>query len=188
MVMECFGWPCGIVCESLSVSRSRACSRRSESLTSITAFHEGVGSTGPSSDDQEVSAQVGRQVVAQVELQFLLGLGESIVLRIAVCEPPLRSDHRQWPWGSFESAATATAALGVTKLSDPMGAGAASHEATPCLPRLLRIAGHSIFRLPIHFAMLRDQVAYALNAALFHRLLALCEARIFNSDLSPVIW
>ena len=35
--------------------------------------------------------------------------------------------------GSLESSATAIAAFGVTKSSDPMGAGAASQEATRCL-------------------------------------------------------
>ena len=34
--------------------------------------------------------------------------------------------------GAAIAPATAIAALGVTKLSEPMGAGAASHEAIPC--------------------------------------------------------
>jgi len=52
-------------------------------LTSITAFHEGVGSTGPSSDSRKSPPRVSRNVIAEVDLKLLFA-SVSPLLR-AVC-------------------------------------------------------------------------------------------------------
>ncbi len=113
------------------VSRSRACSRRLESLTAITIFHEGVGNTGPSSDNRKSPLRFAARSLRMSICSFW-SASLQLAVRFSSSGSAMAMMSSAIALGSFDSTATATAAFGVTKSSDPIGAGAASQEATRC--------------------------------------------------------
>jgi len=113
------------------VSRSRVFSSLSALLTSITAFHDGVGSMGPSSEMRKSPPRFAIKSLRTLIWSFASASLQSAFVPLSWVAIAMMSSAMAL--GSFESPATATAAFGVTKSSDPMGAGLASHDATRCL-------------------------------------------------------